>query len=227
MMRLVLGLGALVLILAGVALALPSQVTVARAVVINAPESAIFPYLNNLRSFNSWSPWAQHDPSLQVTYSGPDQGKGARVEWTSDVRAVGQGSMEIAESNPNRRIDLAANFNGLEGTTYYDLAPSGSGTKVTWGFGYDTGTNPLRRWKGLMLDRFVGVEFQNGLDELKERVESERRPGAPGAAPAPMGAPASPDGAAGAMATDPAQAAQPQVQTGPAPVQEQRRPRRP
>lgn len=221
MMRLVLGLGALVLILAGVALALPSQVTVARTVVINAPESAIFPYLNNLRAFNGWSPWAQRDPNLQVTYAGPGQGEGARIEWTSGERSVGEGSMQITESQPTRRVDLAVNFNGLEGASYYDLAPSGSGSRVTWGFGYDTGTNPLRRWKGLMLDRFVGTEFQTGLAELKERVESERRPGAPGAAPAPAAAPS-----AEAPATDPAQAAQP-PQTSPAPVQEQRRPRRP
>jgi hypothetical protein len=222
MMRLVLGLAALVLILAGVALALPSQVTVARTVVINAPESVVFPYLNNLRAFAGWSPWAQRDPNLQVTYSGPDQGKGARVEWTSNERSVGQGNMQIADSSPNRRVDLAVNFNDLEGATFYDLAPSGSGTKVTWGFSYDTGTNPLRRWKGLMLDRFVGNDFQVGLAELKERIEAERRPGAPGTPPE-----ASPS--AEAPVTDPAQAAQPQV-APPAslpPVQEQRRPRRP
>ena len=225
MMRLVLGLGALVLILAGVSLALPSQVVVTRSVVINAPEPAVFPYLNDLRAFSGWSPWARRDPQLQVTYTGPSQGKGARIEWTSAERSVGQGNMEITESEPNRRIDLAVNFNGLEGTTYYEVAPSGSGSKVTWGFGYDTGTNPLRRWKGLMLERFVGTEFQTGLAELKERVEAERRPGAPGAAPAPMAPPASPNGAplAADAATDPAQAAPP----APAPVQEQRRPRRP
>jgi hypothetical protein len=39
-MRLILGLVALALILVGVAFALPSQVTVARSIVINAPEGA-------------------------------------------------------------------------------------------------------------------------------------------------------------------------------------------
>ena len=223
MMRLVLGLAALVLILAGVALALPSQVTVARTVVINAPESVVFPYLNSPRAFSGWSPWAQRDPNLQVTYAGPDQGKGARVEWTSNERSVGQGSMEIADSAPNRRVDLAVNFNDLEGTTFYDLAPAGSGTKVTWGFSYDTGTNPLRRWKGLMLDRFVGTDFQIGLAELKERIEAERRPGAPGTPMAPQASPSP------APAADPSQAVQPQAapSAGAPAIQEQRRPRRP
>jgi hypothetical protein len=240
MMRLVLGLCALVLILAGVGLALPSQVTVARSVVINAPEPVVFPYLNNPHTFSGWSPWAQRDPKLQVTYSGPDQGKGARIDWTSAERSVGAGSMEIAESQPNRHIDLVVSVNGLEGPSSYDVAPSGSGSKVVWSFSYDTGANPLRRWKGLMLDRFVGTEFQTGLAELKERIESERRPAAPGTAvpmgtppttgqPAPASTNGSPAAAAPGAPAGPAQAAQPQAAPQPstAPVQEQRRPRRP
>jgi hypothetical protein len=227
MMRLVLGLGTLVVMLVAVALWLPSQVTVARTVVVNASEPVVFPYLNSMRAFSAWSPWAKRDPNLQQTLSGPEQGKGARIEWTSNQRSVGQGNMEITESQPNRHLDLAVNFNGLEGTGYYDVVPSGSGSKVIWGFTYDTGSNPFRRWKGLMLDRFVGTEFQNGLAALKEKVESERGFGTPAAAPmAP--APVSPDGATtapdAAAQPQPAQPAPPSASTT---VQEQRRPRRP
>ena len=170
-MRLILGLCALAVILAVVALALPGHVTVARSMVINAPESVVFPYLNNVHRFGDWSPWASRDPELTVSYSGPDQGKGAKVEWTSSKASVGTGSMEITESNPNRHIDLAVDFNGLDGTAYYDVAPSGSGSKVTWGLSYDFGTSPLKRWKGLMLDRYLGAEFRDGLGKLKDKVE--------------------------------------------------------
>ncbi len=185
MMRLILGLCALVGILAAVSLALPSHVTVARTQVIGAPETVVFPYLNNLHRFGDWSPWAARDPNLQVTFSGPEEGKGAKVEWTSSVRSVGPGSMEITGSDPNRHIDLAATLNGLEGTAYYEVAPSGSGAKVTWGFGYDTGTSPLKRWKGLLLDRYVGAEYRDGLAKLKDRIETERRPTAPSASATP------------------------------------------
>jgi hypothetical protein len=192
-MRLILGLCALVLILAGVALALPGHVVVARSVVIGAPEYIVFPYLNDLRRFGGWSPWASRDPQLTVSYSGPDQGKGAKVEWSSTKASVGNGSMEITESNPSRHIDLAVVFNGLDGTSYYDIAPSGSGSKVTWGFGYDSGASPLKRWKGLMLDRYLGAEFRDGLQKLKDKVESERRPMAPPAPPtATLGVPEQP-----------------------------------
>src|SRR5262245_20327786 len=141
--RLILGLLTLGLILAGVAFALPSQVTVARSIVINAPESATFPYLNNLHKFADWAPWAARDPQLRITYSGPESGKGARAEWASADNSIGTGVMEINESEPNNRVDLVVDLNGLEGTSFYDIAPAGSGAKVTWGFGYNAGTSPI------------------------------------------------------------------------------------
>jgi polyketide cyclase/dehydrase/lipid transport protein len=191
MMRLVVGLGALVGIMAAVALGLPAHVTVTRSVVTNAPESAVFPYLANLHHFHDWSPWATRDPQLQLTYSGPESGKGARIDWVSQVRSIGTGSMEITNADPNKTIELAVNFNGVEGTSLFDIAPSGSGSKVTWSFGYESGSSPLKRWKALALDGLVGAEYRAGLDKLKAKIDEDRRPTAPAAGlvpPAPGGA---------------------------------------
>jgi hypothetical protein len=111
--------------------------------------------------------------------------------------------MEITESNPNRHIDLAVDFNGLDGTAYYEVAPSGSGSKVTWGLSYDSGTSPLKRWKGLMLDRYLGAEFRDGLGKLKDKVETERRPVPPPPPPsATLGVPEQPGAVPGAPMPD-------------------------
>ena len=176
LMRLVLGLVGLVAILAAVAVGLPAHVTVARSVVINAPESAVFPYVNNLHRLGDWSPWKLRDPQLTMIYSGPEEGKGAQIQWTSQKRSIGTGSMSISDSNLNRSVDLTANFNNVEGTSGFEIAPSGSGSKLTWSFGYDTGSSPLKRWKALMLDSFIGAEYRTGLDKLKEKIEADRRP---------------------------------------------------
>ena len=93
--------------------------------------------------------------------------------------------MEISSSEPNHTINLAVNLNGLDGTGSYDIAPAGSGSKVTWTFGYDSGSSPLKRWKALMLDGFVGAEYRAGLDKLKDKIETERRPTAPTVSVAP------------------------------------------
>lgn len=189
MTRLVLGLAALGGILAAVAVGLPPHVTVARSVVTNTPESAVFPYLANLHHFHDWSPWADRDPQLQLTYSGPESGKGARIDWVSQVRSIGTGSMEITNADPNKTIELAVNFNGVEGTSVFDISPSGSGSKVTWSFGYESGSSPLKRWKALALDGFVGAEYRAGLDKLKAKIDEDRRPTAPAAGLVPQVAP--------------------------------------
>ena len=186
MTRLVLGTASLAGIFAAVALGLPSHVTVSRSVVINAPESVIFPYLNNLHRFEDWSPWRARDPQLAVSYGGPESGQGARVTWSSKKPSIGTGSMEISEAQPSRRIDLVVNFNGLDGTSSYDVVPSGSGSKVIWTFGYESGTNPLKRWKALMLDGFVGAEYRTGLERLRDKVEADRRPTMPTMMPTPQ-----------------------------------------
>ena len=196
LVRLVLGLVGLVAILAAVAVGLPAHVTVARTVVINAPESAVFPYVNNLHRFGDWSPWKLRDPQLAITYGGPEEGKGALIQWTSLKPSIGTGNMQISDSNLNRSVELAANFNNLEGTSSFEIAPSGSGSKITWSFGYDTGSSPLKRWKALMLDGFIGSEYRAGLDRLKETVEADRRPltsPTPSVTPGPSGVSSQPE----------------------------------
>ncbi|MGE3528475.1 MAG: SRPBCC family protein [Methyloceanibacter sp.] len=223
MPRLVLGTAALAGIFAAVALGLPSHVTVSRSVVINAPESAIFPYLNNLHQFPDWSPFSARDPQLAVSYGGPESGQGARVTWSSKKPAIGAGSMEISETQPSRHIDLVVNYNGLDGTSSYDIAPSGAGSKVTWTFGYESGSNPLKRWKALMLDGLVGAEYRIGLDRLREKIESDRRPTMPTISPVPQGGVSSqPEQPAAALppgAPPPAGAPAPEGGAAPAPGQ--------
>jgi hypothetical protein len=129
---------------------------------------------------------------LKVTYGGPQQGKGAQVQWTSERPSVGTGSMAIVESEPNRGIDLAVDYNGLEGTGSYRIVPDGSGSKVTWNFVYESGSSLLKRWKALMLDGFVGAEYSAGLERLKQKIEAERRPTAPAFGVTPEGVPLQP-----------------------------------
>lgn len=196
MMRLVLGLGVLVLILSAVALGLPAHVTATRSIVINAPEYVVFPYLNNLRNFHDWAPWTAQDKDIKVTYSGPPEGVGAKAEWESDVPSVGNGSIQIVESKPSSSLTLAADIKGTQGTSYFDLAPAGAGSKVSWSFGFETGSSPLKRWKGLMLDGFIGKVYEDGLVKLKKKVETDRAPTMtqPAPAPAPAAEPAPADG---------------------------------
>lgn len=171
--RLIIGIFLLAALMAAVAFALPQQVAVARSTVINAPEGDIFPFLNNPRNFNKWSPWAAKDPNTKYEFSGPEAGIGAKMSWKSDSPDVGQGSQEIIEIEPNASVKIALDFGEMgPATASYVLRPSGAGTEVQWHFETDMGNNPLMRWMGLMLDRWVGKDYEAGLKRLKTLVES-------------------------------------------------------
>jgi uncharacterized protein YndB with AHSA1/START domain len=173
--RLVVGIGLLVLVLVAVAFSLPQYVAVARSVVINAPESDVFVYVNNPKRFIEWSPWAARDPDAKYSFSGPAEGQGAQMTWQSSHPQVGSGRQEIVESRRNALVRVQVEFGDMgEAAAAYQLSPAGAGTRVTWTFETDLGNNPLSRWAGLFMGRSVAVEFDRGLERLKQIAEANR-----------------------------------------------------
>lgn len=170
--RLAIGIAALVVVLIVVAYLLPRQVTVERTVVIDAPADEIFPHVNSLKANEAWSPWLSRDPGAVLVYEGPDEGVGSKLTWTSEHPQVGSGTNMIIASEPERRVESALDF-GPMGTAdvWLTLEPAGGSTEVTWGFVTDLGMNPMARWMGLMMDSWVGADYENGLNRLKALVE--------------------------------------------------------
>lgn len=165
----------LVLVVAGLGLGaylLPRNVVVERSASIAAPPSDVFPLVNSLRRAAEWSPWFGRDPEMEVAFSGPDEGVGATMAWSLDDPAVGSGRQEIVESVPGERVVSALDFGGM-GTAraWFDLVPEGSGTRVTWGLDSDMGMSPVGRWMGVMMDRWVGADYERGLENIRRIAE--------------------------------------------------------
>ncbi len=171
--KLLVGLLALVALLAIVGLLLPSTAHVERSTVISAPRSTVFALVNGYARFNEWSPWAEIDPDTRYTRSGPAQGVGARQAWESDNNNVGSGSQQITLSEPYSRVEAALDF-GPQGTAqaFFDLAPEGEVTRVVWGFDTSFGYNLIGRYFGLFFDRMLGSDYEKGLANLKRLAES-------------------------------------------------------
>ncbi len=179
MKRLLLGIGVVAGLLVGAFLvgmvALPRDVRVARSVTIDAPQETVFGIINGFDRFNEWSPWYPRDPSPSVyTVSGPATGVGARMTWDSDVSGVGSGSQEIIASEPDRRIRTELRFGGFDRPSYAELLlePVGDGVKATWTMEADMGVGP-GRWIGLLMDAWVGADYETGLANLKRLAEAE------------------------------------------------------
>ena len=170
-------LGALLLLVVAltlIAYVLPRNVSVERSVVIDATPDKIFPYINNQKLEEQWSPWLSRDPQVKLTYTGPDAGVGSKMEWASNNKNVGNGTATIVESVENKSVKAALDF-GSHGTAdaWFDLVPQEQSTQVSWGFTTDTGMNPIGRWMGLMMDKWVGNDYQQGLANLKQLIEAQ------------------------------------------------------
>jgi uncharacterized protein YndB with AHSA1/START domain len=152
---------------------LPSSTHVERSVVIARPPAEVFAILNSYRRFNEWSPWHGRDPKTEYRFEGPDEGVGAAMHWSSEQSDVGKGRQSIIESVPNRTVATRLEFEGQgDALARFTLTAEGDGTRVVWGFDTQHGMNPISRWFGLMLDRWVGGDFAQGLAKLKILMES-------------------------------------------------------
>lgn len=111
-------------------------------------------------------------PKPNCPNSGPEAGVGNTLNWTSEHPQVGTGSQEIVESVPEQTVKTALDFGPMgSASASFDLTPEGDQTQVTWGFESDLGMNPMSRWMGLMMDKWVGGDYERGLTNLKALVE--------------------------------------------------------
>ncbi|MGB5671610.1 MAG: SRPBCC family protein, partial [Sedimenticolaceae bacterium] len=105
-------------------------------------------------------------------FEGPEQGVGSRMTWESGDSQVGQGSQEIIDSVPDRRVEMQLEFGDKgNGTATFLLEPEGSATRVRWEFHTVFGWDVFGRYVGLMLDSMIGIAYDKGLKDLKSRVE--------------------------------------------------------
>lgn len=151
-----------------------SHVHVERSIVINKPQAELFSVLNTHKNFNDWSPWFSRDTTMQIIFSGPESGTGAKFSWISSVKSVGTGSMEITSSKPDSVIRQVLTFmdKGNSNASYL-LSEEGGGTRLVWTLDIEAGANPLLRIMGAFMDKVVGEDFEKGLAKLKAIVETQ------------------------------------------------------
>ncbi len=166
----------LVVLVVGVAmgvvgLLLPPSTHLERSVTIERAPAEVHAMLNSYRRFNEWSPWFEADPQARYRFAGPGSGVGASMHWQGEQS--GRGSQRIIESLPNSKIVNELDFDGSRAFATFTLRPDGQGTQVTWAFDSAHGNNLLARWFGLLLDRLVGADYEQGLARLKTLLEAE------------------------------------------------------
>ncbi|WP_439542061.1 SRPBCC family protein [Hyphomicrobium sp.] len=152
----------------------PDRFTTARSVKIAAPPGEIFPLINDLKAFATWSPFENKDPNMSRVFSGPASGAGQRYDWKGNSE-IGEGWLEILNSAEPSRVEMGLNMlKPMKATNEvtFSLVPEAGMTTVTWAM---EGTVPLlAKVIHLFIDmeRMCGGEFETGLANLKSAAES-------------------------------------------------------
>ena len=154
------------------ALRKPDEFRVKREGLIDAPASAVFPYLNNLEKWQIWSPWVAMEPDANYVFEGPIEGVGAVLFW--EGKKTGKGKMTIIESVPDNLVRFRLEFfkpMQAVNTCDYTLSAQGDQTRFDWEM---YGPN---NFKGKILSVFMncekmcGDQFEKGIASLKTIVE--------------------------------------------------------
>jgi uncharacterized protein YndB with AHSA1/START domain len=153
----------------------PDTFEVVRSTRIKAPPQAIFPLIDDLHRWASWSPYEKKDPAMQRTFSGAASGKGAVYGWDGN-KSVGSGRMEIIDSaTPSKIVIKLDFFRPFEGhnTAEFTMSPQGDATDVTWAM-----YGPCNFMGKVMhvfcdMDNMIGKDFAAGLANLKAITENK------------------------------------------------------
>lgn len=154
-----------------VAVVLPSQRHLSEKIETNRKMTIVFDSLNSLRRFKSWNPLVLRDPRVQLNYSGPDSGVGARLDFVSTNEKLGKGSWEITESVPREKVSYKIDNieRGSNKRTSFSFKPTGRNNRnveITQTFDVDYGWDLIGRYAGLYVARHVGDDMKLGLSRI-------------------------------------------------------------
>lgn len=155
----------------------PKDSSLTREIEISAPGSFAYNLVNNLENWQMWSAWGQMDTNMVVKYNEKVEGVGAGSNWISEV--MGDGSMEIIESEENKMLKTQMSFDGWDGNSYgtWNFDTDNDRSKVSWSMSADAGFPFLLR--GYMLvtgfKRNLKKQFDVGLANIKKICEARNK----------------------------------------------------
>ena len=170
-----LGIVAGLFVIIGVCL--PGERHISESIETNRKMTIVYDTVNSLRRFKDWNPLVLRDKGMELKLSGPDAGKGARLDFASKDDTVGSGSWEITGSEENQRVEIAIQdqTRGKDKVTVFNLEPTGKGgrnVKITQEYDVKYGFDLFGRYAGLYVSRHIGDEVKLGLSRLATMLAS-------------------------------------------------------
>jgi effector-binding domain-containing protein len=169
--KIIIWLLVLIGILILVAYLLPGKYNVERSTLIKGDRGMVFSMVCDFNNWKLWSPWSADKDSTVVIENIGCCEVGAVQKW--DGEEMGKGEISITELIPGEKITWEMGFEGYSQMMLIGMTFEAEGDEwlVTWSAEGELGYNPLYRYYGLMIDSDLGMEYENGLKNLKMLCE--------------------------------------------------------
>jgi uncharacterized protein YndB with AHSA1/START domain len=166
-----------ILAVLGIASMKPDTMRIERKGTTAAAPATVYAILNDFHRFHEWSPWQKLDPDMKVDIQG-GPGIGSVYHWSGNAEA-GEGRMTITDTQPDSHVGMDLEFIKpfeSKNTCEFTLAPSGSGTEVTWVMNSKNNMMSKVMCVFMDMDKMVGKDFTEGLSNLARVAEREPAP---------------------------------------------------
>jgi hypothetical protein len=148
-----------------------SKYHIERSVVIEADPQRVYQFVADYSTWTTWSPWLIAEPTAHVTVSKDPSSVGSRYSWQGDI--TGQGELEHKRLVPGELVEdelrFIKPFKSICKTSFH-LAREGDGTRLSWTM--DASMPWFLFWMIPMMKTFIGMDYQRGLNMLKEWIET-------------------------------------------------------
>lgn len=137
---------------------------ISQSKTIKAPTSLLFDTVNEYKTWETWGPWKEEDPTMTFSYPEKTSGVGGSYSWEGDF----SGSMTTTDMVQNKSIeqDLTLVTPGGERypEVYWTFEPTEDGsTTVNWGM----------RGKHTFMDKVYyaisGMDFNADMEEMHQK----------------------------------------------------------
>ena len=145
------------------------KIHVERNVRIDAPVEKVYRTVNDFNHWTAWSPWLILEPEATVKVA--DDTK--FYEW--EGKRIGSGNMQVTDEKPYSRIDYDLTFLKPWKSTAkvrFEMHGHGDHSHVSWHM--DSSLPFFMFWMKKSMEAFIGMDFQRGLNLLKDYVEDDK-----------------------------------------------------
>jgi len=152
-----------------ISLLLPSKVTVAKSVEINASHEKIMNQVVNFEEWKNWYP-AFKDENITVIKNPSEENVLSSVTLKDSNGKIVK--LNLLDSNKHT-IDIQVLSSSSTKVNYqFVLIPKiNNETQLTWNINLDLGWLPWKKIEGILMDRFSGPQYQSALENLRKAAE--------------------------------------------------------